>query len=416
MREPLPALKIERLGRHGDGIAAGPVYAPLALPGELVEGDVTGDRMVQPRILRPSINRVRPPCRHFKSCGGCALQHASDAFLETWKADLVRRALAAQGIEAPISGVATSPPQSRRRAVFSGRRTKKGALVGFHARASDLIVEVPDCQLVLPEIAACLPALRELTILGATRKAEVTLTVTWSDAGADVAVDGGKEPDGRLQADLAGLATRFDFARLAWNGEPVVERRRPGQRFDGIPLTPPPGAFLQATQHGETRLQALVRRAVGDVRRAADLFAGCGTFALPLARNAEVHAVEGDAAMLAALDEAWRHAEGLKRITTEPCDLFRRPLLAAELAGYQAVVIDPPRAGAEAQMAEIACAQVPRIAAVSCNPSNFARDARILVDAGYRLDWIEVVDQFRWSAHVELAAQFTLAHIRDTGR
>ncbi|MDF0601329.1 class I SAM-dependent RNA methyltransferase [Psychromarinibacter sp. C21-152] len=400
-------LTIERLGHRGDGIAPGPVFVPLTLPGEEVEGEVSGDRIDSPRIVTPSPDRVRPPCRHFKSCGGCALQHASDAYVETWKADIVRTALAAHGLDAPIRGVATSPPRSRRRATFSGRRTKKGALVGFHARASDTVIEGPDCQLVLPEIAALLPALTEITKAGASRRGELSLSVTRSQAGADVFVSGGHKLDGPLRATLAQIAQQSGFARLGWDGETVVEIHPPAQSFDGIETVPPPGAFLQATRHGEAALLAAVQEAVGNAKRIVDLFAGCGTFALPLARTADIHAVEAGADMLAALDRAWRHAHGLKQVTTEMRDLFRRPLLAAELDRHDAIVIDPPRAGAEAQTAEIARSAVPRIAAVSCNPATFARDAAMLAGAGYSLDWVQVVDQFRWSPHVELAAQFS---------
>ena len=362
-------LTIERLGHRGDGVAAGPVHVPTTLPGEVVEGEAAGGRIASPRILTPSPDRVTPPCPHFQSCGGCALQHASDAFLETWKADLLRRALAAQGLSAPITGVATSPPRSRRRAVFSGRRTRKGALVGFHARASGTIIEVPDCQVIVPELAACLPGMVDVTALGASRKGALTLTATWSAAGADLSVAGGKPLDGPMRAGLADLANRHDLARLVWDGEPIAERRAPAQSFGGIDVTPPPGAFLQATKHGEAALQDAVARAVGTAGRIADLFAGCGTFTLPLARKAELLAVEDDPAMLRALDHGWRHAKGLKRVTTETRDLFRRPLRAAELDRFEAGVIDPPRAGAEAQTAELARAQVPRVAAVSCNPA-----------------------------------------------
>lgn len=400
-------LTIERLGHRGDGIAPGPVFVPLTLPGEEVEGEIDGDRMPAPRIMTPSTERVRPPCRHFKSCGGCALQHASDAFVETWKADLVRSALAAHGLEAPIRGVDTSPSRSRRRAVFSGRRTKKGALVGFHARASDTVVEVPDCDVVLPEIVALLPALVEITRVGASRRGELSLTVTWSGAGADVAVRGGHEADGPMRVTLAQLAQEQGLARLCWEGETIVEIRPPAQDFVGIETVPPPGAFLQATRHGEAALLRAVKEAVGRAERIVDLFAGCGTFALPLAKGAMIHAVEFSADMLAALDRAWRHAHGLKQVTTETRDLFRRPLLATELRKYDAIVLDPPRAGAEGQIAQIAASEVPRVAHVSCNPVTFARDAATLVSAGYRLDWVQVVDQFRWSPHTELAAQFS---------
>lgn len=402
---------VERLGHLGDGIAPGPVYVPLSLPGEVVEGAVEGGRMAAPRIVTPAPERVAAPCPHFRRCGGCALQHASDAFVRTWKADVVCAALAARGLEAPVRGIATSPPMSRRRAVLSGRRTKKGATVGFHARGSDLIVEVPDCRLLVPEIMAAIPVLEEIVRDGASRKGEVALTVTASEAGVDVSVSGGKPLSGPLQARLAEIAGARGLARLAWDGEVVVTLAPPAQRFDSVAVVPPPGAFLQATAHGETALRRAVTEAVGAAGRIADLFAGCGTFALPLASGAEVHAVESDAAMLAALDAGWRGARGLKAVTTEARDLFRRPLMPDELTRFDAVVIDPPRAGAAAQTAALAEARLSRIASVSCNPVTFARDAEALVRAGYRLDWIEVVDQFRWSPHVELAAQFSRDHM-----
>ncbi len=400
---------IERLGHLGDGIAEGPIFAPLTLPGEVVTGEIMGDRLTQPRIITPSAHRVAPPCPHFRSCGGCALQHASDDFVEGWKADVVRTALSAQGIEAPIRAVHTSPENSRRRATLSGRRTKKGALVGFHARASGTIIEIPSCTLLLPEIIALRPALEDLTILGGSRKGEMSFAITWSEAGADVAVSGGKPLDGPLRAVLGAKVGEHGFARLSWDGEWIAEREAPTQDMDGIAVTPPPGSFLQATTHGEASLRRAVTEAVGDADRIVDLFAGCGTFALPLAKRAEVLAVEGDAALLGALEKGWRHAKGLRKVVTEKRDLFRRPLLPDELSKFQAAVIDPPRAGAEAQMTEIADSSLNRVAAVSCNPVTFARDARILIDAGFALNWVEVVDQFRWSPHVEIIASFTRA-------
>jgi 23S rRNA (uracil1939-C5)-methyltransferase len=299
---------------------------------------------------------------------------------------------------------------------LSGRRTKKGALVGFHARASDTIVGVPACTVLVPQIIALFPALEELTVLAASRKAEIGLVVTWSAAGADVLVTGGKPLDGPLRARLAGFAGRSGLARLSWEDELIAEVRAPVQDMDGIGVVPPPGAFLQATHAGELALREAVQTSLGGATRIVDLFSGCGTFALPLAKAAEVHAVESSDAMLTALDTAWRKARGLKRITTETRDLFRRPLLPQELAAFDAAVIDPPRAGAEAQVAELARSTVSRVAAVSCNPVTFARDAKTLVDAGFSLDWIDVVDQFRWSPHVELAGQFTRDHMHAKAR
>jgi len=398
--------RIERLGHRGDGIAPGPVFAARTLPGETVAGAVEGGRIAQPRILSPSPHRVAPPCRHYRSCGGCALQHAEDGFVAEWKLDVVRQALAAQGLPAPIRRLHTSPGQSRRRAVLAGRRTKSGALLGFHGRASDTITAIPDCRLLHPDLMAALPALEGLIAQVASRKGALSLTVTRSEAGLDLAVTGGREADRDLRAALAGWAAEADVARLSWNGETIVQARAPYQRMGRARVVPPPDAFLQATAEGEAALRVSVSEALAGAGRVADLFSGCGTFALPLAAEAEILAVEGDSAMLAALDDGWRGAPGLHRVATERRDLFRRPLLPDELARHDGICIDPPRAGAEAQSAALAAASPARIAFVSCNPVTFARDARLLIGGGYRLDWIDVVDQFRWSPHVELAAAF----------
>lgn len=399
-------LRIERLGHLGNGIASGPVYVPRTLPGEVVEGEIDENRMEAPRIVKPSPDRVRPPCRHFRACGGCALQHASDRFVAEWKVSVVSTALSAQGIEAIPAGIDTSPPQSRRRAVFSARRTKAGPLIGFHAPKSDVITPIPDCQLLHPELLAAMPALEELVMAGGSRKTVLRLNVTLARNGLDVAVSGGKPLDPALETTLAAIAGAHRFARLGWDGEQVAQLAMPMQRFGKANVAPPLGGFLQATIEGEAALRREVLSGVADARRVVDLFSGSGTFSLPLAERAEVHAVEDSAEMLAALDRGWRNAQGLKRVTTEVRDLFRRPLLPDELDRFDAIAIDPPRAGAEAQMREIGRSQVAQVAAVACNPVTFARDARILVDAGFQMTRIVVVDQFRWSTHVELAAHF----------
>ncbi len=401
-------LTIQRLGMQGDGIAEGPVFAALTLPGERVSGTVDGQRLTDVRIEMPSPDRVSPPCRHAKACGGCQLQHASDDFVAKWKVGVVQQALHAQGIEAEFRPIETSPGQSRRRASFSVRRTKKGAMAGFHARASGVIVEIPDCKLVDPALQAALPMIEQLAVAVGSRKGELSVLVTISETGLDVAVTGGKPLDGPLRITLAAQAEQSGFARISWDGEVIAMRTPPLHRFGKALVPVPPGAFLQATPQGESALLAAVREITAKANRVLDLFAGCGTFTLPLAEQAEVHAVEGDAAMTAALDAAWRKAQGLKLVTHEARDLFRRPLLPDELAKFDAVVIDPPRAGAEAQVTELARAKPPVIAFVSCNPITFARDAKLLINAGYRLDWVQVVDQFRWSTHVEQVACFTL--------
>ena len=401
---------IERLGHRGEGVADG-LFVARALPGEVVEGVAENGRIAQPRIIAPSADRVAPPCRHYKACGGCALQHASDAFVAGWKQEIVAQALGAQGLSAPFRPMHISPANTLRRAALSGRRLKSGALVGFHARASDTLTAVPDCRVLHPALLAALPALEEITLHGASRKGELALTVSALETGMDVAVTGGKPLDTALRMALPRIAGRHGLARLTWDGETLYQTEPPRLTFGTARLSPPPGAFLQATAEGEAALVAAMRDALDGARRIADLFAGCGTFTLPLAARAEVHAVEGEAMMLGALDAGWRAATGLKRVTTETRDLFRRPLLPDELARFDAVVIDPPRAGAEAQFEQIARARVPVVGAVSCNPVTFARDAKRLVQAGYRLDRVQVVDQFRWSAHVELAARFSLNHM-----
>lgn len=398
---------IERLGHLGDGIAAGPVFAPMTLPGEVVEGDVVDGKMPTPRILTPSSDRVKPVCSHYKACGGCSLMHASDDFVAKWKQDVVKTALEGQGLEADFRPIQTSPPRSRRRAGLAGKRTKNGAMIGFHTRGTGTIIEVPNCQLLDPALKNVIPGLTELTIAGASRKGEISFLVTQSLGGVDVVAKGGKPLDEAARVEFAQIANRHDLARLTWDDNIVCEINAPIQMFGNARVNPPGGTFLQATAEGEKSLVSAVLEIVAGSKRVLDLFSGCGTFSLPIARTAEVHAVEGDAEMVAALDGGWRFATGLKQVTTEARDLFRRPLLPDEFKGFDAVVIDPPRAGAEAQIAEVAVSGVKTIAMVSCNPVSFARDSVVLKNAGYEIAWVQVVDQFRWSPHVEIVAKFT---------
>ena len=393
---------IERLNHRGEGIATGNAY-PQTLPGEEIE--LREDGSV--RNLAPSPDRITPPCSHFKQCGGCALQHASDTYVAEWKRDFIAQALAGRGIEAEVLPTITSPPRSRRRAEIAGKRTKKGVIVGFHKRGSDQIIEIPNCHLIDPALLAALPPARELTLIGASRKGFIRLLATVSEAGIDLAVSDAKPVERQQLAELAAIAERHDLARLSWNGEVVVTRRPPTQQFGRARVVPPEGGFLQATKAGETSLAEAVIEICKSAKNIADLFAGCGTFSLPLAEIAAVHSVEGDAAASEALDQAWRGTEGLKPVSTETRDLFRRPLMPDELKNFDAVVLDPPRAGAEAQITELAQSAVPTIAMVSCNPLTFARDAATLIASGYCIGPVQPVDQFRWSPHVELVAGFT---------
>lgn len=398
--------KIERLGHLGDGIAEGPVYVPDVLPGEVVSGVVEGQRMTQVKIVQPSPDRVKPPCPHAKSCGGCALQHASDSFVSRWKQDVVRSALLAHGIGAEISDIHTSPAQGRVRAVLHGARTKKGEMIGFYGRGTNNLVDTPNCLLLDPHILQSLPALRALTRLGASRKSVVRLTVTATDGGLDVCVDDAREADMELRTSLSELTGSHDLARLTWNGETIAQARKPFVQMGRAQVTPPPGAFLQATREGAAELVSRVLDCAKGSRRVVDLFSGCGTFALPISEFSEVHAVEGIADLLNASADGWRAAGGLHRMTTEKRDLFSRPLVALELDRFDLAVIDPPRAGAENQMKEIAQSKLKRVVSVSCNPVTFARDASILINAGFEMGPVTLVDQFRWSTHIEMVADF----------
>lgn len=403
-------LTIKRLGHQGDGIAdnAGKdIYIPFSLPGEVVDGQIDGHQLLNAKIITPSEVRVKAPCSHFKSCGGCSLQHVSDGFLAEWKTDIVRSALAAYGIDAPFRSIETSPAKSRRRATFTGRRTKKSTLIGFHGKASNTIIPIPNCTLLHPDILTSDPALKELTALGASRSNTISLSVTHSASGLDIDVIGAKEADGPLLIRLGQLAEQYKLARLSWNSDVIAFRLAPVQIMGKAKVTPPNGAFLQATEQGQDALTNAVLEIVADAKTVVDLFAGCGTFTLPLLENAKVHAVENEGDHLEALAKAARETADLQPVTTETRDLFRRPLLASELKKFDVVVIDPPRAGAKAQCAEIVASSINKIAFVSCNPVTFARDAAVLVDAGFVIDWVKTIDQFRWSPHVEMVASFT---------
>lgn len=394
---------VERLTQAGLGQLADGTMLERVLPGEEIEQMPDGTV----RIITPVADRVKPPCRHFKSCGGCTMQHASDDFVAAWKTKIVERAMTARDLPFPFRTLHTSPPNSRRRAKLSGKRTKKGAMVGFHTKASDALIDVPDCQLMVPAIMEGFAALEALTIIAASRKSEINLTVTDTLGGMDVLVETDRELTGQLRIELAGVADAHNLARLAWNDDVIVTRKAPDQVFGKTNVAPPAGAFLQATREGEDALVSAVLETVKGKKRVVDLFSGAGTFALSISEFAEVHAVESSDEMLETLDRGWRHAKGLKTVTTETRDLFRRPLEPDELKRFDLAVLDPPRAGADAQITTVCASTLKAVAMVSCNPITFSRDAATLIAAGFTLDWIDIVDQFRWSPHVELVGSFT---------
>ncbi|MGR3490876.1 MAG: class I SAM-dependent RNA methyltransferase [Shimia sp.] len=398
---------IERLGARGDGIAPGPIYAERTLPGEVVSGTLDGDRLRDIRIEAPSPHRVAPNCGSYTTCGGCSLLHCTDEVVSPWKVGIVQAALAQVGLSPAFRPISTSPEASRRRAKLTGRRTKSGAIVGFLGRGSHMVASARPCRVLTPKLVVLVPALEELTVQIGSRKGAIAYHLADLQTGIDVAVDGAKPLTLDLRQNLASWAQQTGIARLTVDGETIAQEAPPRLTLGTAPVTPPPGAFLQATAHGQTALTDAAREAVGPAKRIADLFGGIGTFGLPRAQRAEVTLYEGDTALTQAAQDGWRRGAGLHKFTAIQRDLFRNPLDAEDLKPFDAVVIDPPRAGAEAQHKHLARSGIPRIAAVSCNPQTFARDAAILTTGGYRLDWVQVVDQFRWSPHVELAAQFT---------
>lgn len=399
----MPEFVIECLGAQGDGVT-GDLFARFALPGERIEGTVNGDRIENIRVLEPVSDRVKAPCRHFRSCGGCAVQHLADDGVARWKEDIVRQALARFDLTPRFRAIHTSPPRSRRRATFAARRTKKGMQIGFHRHGSDQIVDLSECHVLDPAITAALRDLAPLARLLSTRTQGARISVTATVTGLDVDIDTTVAPsEADLMAQASGISA---LARLSLNGSLALQNTAPLVDLGPARIELPPGAFLQATAAGQDALIAAVTDAVGASRQVADLFAGCGTFTLPLAQQAAVAAYEADRAMLAALDIGWRGTPGLRPVSTHARNLFSDPLQPADLSRFDAVVIDPPRAGARDQCRMLAQSSVPKIAFVSCNPATFARDARILHDGGYRLDWVQTIDQFRWSHHVELAALF----------
>ncbi|ADZ71727.1 class I SAM-dependent RNA methyltransferase [Polymorphum gilvum] len=400
-------LTITGLGHRGDGLADGPdgpLFVAGALPGERVRARVAGQRATMVDLLQPSPERITPVCRHVERCGGCNVQHlAPDPYL-AWKRDLVIEALADRGIAAEVGATVAARPATRRRAALTAVRAGHKILLGYHEKASHRLVDVTECPVLVPAITAALPGLKTLAAALMPRRGEVRIAVLASEAGLDVAVGNAAPGTEKKLVALTALAADLDLARLSVDGETIVERRAPVLTMGRASVVPPPGAFTQATAEAETALAGLVAQALGPAKRAADLFAGIGTFTLRMAETASVHAVEAEAAALAALDRAIRVPRGLKQVTLERRDLFRRPLMAAELAPFDAVVFDPPRAGAQAQAEQLAQSRVARIAAVSCNPATLARDLRILIDGGYRLLSVTPVDQFLFSTHVEAVA------------
>jgi 23S rRNA (uracil1939-C5)-methyltransferase len=407
-------LTIARLGSGGDGIAdtsAGPVYVPFTLPGEVVSVARVKNHATVMSMSVASPERVTPPCVHFGpdgrngTCGGCTLQHAGDALYHAFKRNLVVAALKSKGLTPEVAPPVIARPGERRRVVFTARRTEKGMLLGFNQAGSHHIVSIDHCPIASDGIVLRLEDIRRVAGAIATSSEPFRLTVLETLSGLDLAFEGVKTVgDRERRAVTQCVLSLRGIARVSNDGEILIEPQKPEIDFGGVRISPPAGGFTQATKEAEEAMAGLVLAAIGKAKRVADLFAGSGTFALRIARKAKVHAVEGEEKAVKALDHAARNTQGLKPVTVERRDLFRRPLMASELKAYDAVVFDPPRAGAEDQCKELARSGVKTIVAVSCNPVSLARDLAILTAAGYRIRLVTPIDQFLWSAHVEAVA------------
>jgi 23S rRNA (uracil1939-C5)-methyltransferase len=411
-------VEITRLGGHGDGVAETPkglVFVPYTAPGDrvgvrltkAVEHGMAGE-LLELRAAGP--DRVEPPCAHFHDCGGCAFQHLSAGFQSAWKRDQVREALRRRGLDPEVvQPTATVAPGDRRRAEFVLRKVGARVLAGFNRRLSPKIVDLEMCLVLDPALVALLPALRDTFAALLKPGAGLDVQATLTETGIDMVLRG-FEPDLAARERLARFAETAGLARLSLRRrdgevEAIVVRGTPQVSFGGVPVALPPGAFLQASAAAERLLCDAVLAAVADAARVADLYAGCGTFALPLSAAAQVTAVEADAGQAEGLRKAAQLAG--RRVTVESRDLVRRPLQGAELDRFDAVVLDPPRAGAREQAVALAASNVPRIVMVSCMPGTFARDARILADGGYHLVEVQPVDQFVFTPHIELVGVFS---------
>ncbi|QNM83391.1 class I SAM-dependent RNA methyltransferase [Sphingomonas sabuli] len=384
---------VVRIAARGDGVTASGRHVPFGIP---------GDAVLEDGALAFGKHHQHPPCRHFPECGGCQLQHADDAAYRDYLVSRVETALAQHALETEIRTPHLSPPRSRRRATLKALKLGNGVAIGFHGEKSHRIVDMRECHILRPELFALVQPLRALlgTLLKPKRGAEVQMTLLHQ--GIDVLLRHVSAEGLAAIEALTGFAMAQGLARLAVDTgdgpEPVYEPLPASIRLSGADVAFPPGAFLQATEDGEAALVDCVRECVGEERPVADLFAGLGTFALA---TRAAYAAEASRDTAAALKRA------SPATLVEHRDLYRRPLDTTELGRFQAVILDPPRAGAEQQVAQLAGSAVGRVAYVSCNPATFARDARLLIDGGYALDWVRPVGQFRWSTHVELAGSFS---------
>ena len=393
---------IEGIDNSGAGITSEGIKLPGTLPGEQIS--INNNIL---KIIKPAETRVTPVCNHYKNCGGCTIQHAKASFIKEWKFNIIGSSLAERGIKTNIRPIQTSESESRRRATFHGIKTKKNVIVGFFKKGSHEFVSTEQCKLVDPRIISKYPLFREITKIGATRKSVINIVTTLTSSGLDLNVLNGKILDVKTKGQISVLCEAFKIARITWNGDLLAQFSPPTIIFNKLAVTIEPETFLQATEQGQ---EALIKNVLDSVKGASnvvDLFSGCGTFSLPIAKYAKILAVDKSENMLSIITNAWRKNHGLKEIVCRAQDLFKNPILKDELKLFDTVIIDPPRSGAEVQINEIATSSITRVSSVSCNPKTFSRDARILIDSGFTLDWVQPIDQFLWSSHIEIVSQFS---------
>lgn len=412
------AVEIVAMGAQGDGIAEtehGRLFVPFTLPGERVRCEILGRRGEgwTSRLTAtetPSPLRRPAPCAHFGTCGGCMMQHADGEMYRAWKRGLVETALRQRGLEVPPDApLVAIAPNTRRRARFAVRRDDDGIKLGFHAPESAEIVPITECHVVTPSLATQLGMLRALAAAALAAGQSAVVTATETETGLDVLIAGSRKLERRRA--LIEASSRASIARLCWQEargepEPLVQHAPPRVSLGGIAVTLPPDAFLQPSAEGEAALVAAVVRLTAKAKSIADLYAGCGTFTFPLAKIGKVAAFEASKPAVAAVMAAVNHAGLAGRVTATARNLDSSPLPPEDLKRFDCVVFDPPRAGAKTQAEMLARSRVKRVVAVSCNPTTFARDARILIDGGFKLTDLVAVDQFVWSAHVEIVAAF----------
>ncbi len=404
-------IKIEKLNLGG--IGKGPsdngdiVEVPFSLPGDHIRIEETnfGPRL-QKSIIKNSPYRVTPICPQFGVCGGCSLQHGSDSFVTAWKRKIIENSLASRGLNIRVSEVFTSAQFSRRRAVFTGRRTKKKIIVGFNSRGTDMIVPLDGCVLLHHDIQEFFPALEKITSLGTSRKGKIRIHVSLSNNGLDVLVQASKDLDEKARAEIITLSKQYSISRFIWGNNLVVSLAPPVQFFGKVEVIPPALFFTQATVDGQNFMVNSANEALTGSKNVLDLFCGIGTFSASLCHKFRFLAVDHSKNMIEAIHVASKKSVGIKPIDTQVRNLYKNPILENELDKFDSVILDPPRCGALEQYKILARSSIKNIVAVSCNPVTFARDAEILVRRGFKVRWVKLIDQFRWSHHIEVMANF----------